>query len=68
MNTVVKIIEKTGHYGHSPKKDLPYVIDQFQKQAQKEITLAQDILVQRKGGSIFYAEVNSAPVIFSGKK
>ena len=51
-----------------PKKDLPYVIEQFQKQARKEITLAENLPVQRKDGSVFYADINSAPVELSGKQ
>jgi len=51
-----------------PKKDLPYVIEQFQKQARKEITLAENLPVQRKDGSVFYADINSSPVELSGKQ
>jgi|GEM_PF-2411021 len=51
-----------------PKEDLPYVIEQFQKQARKEITLAENLPVLRKDGSIFYADINSAPVELSGKQ
>jgi PAS domain S-box-containing protein len=50
-----------------PKQDLPYVIDQFEKQSRKEILLAKDIPVLRKDGSVFYADVNSAPVTLAGK-
>jgi len=50
-----------------PKKDLPYVLSQFEKQAKKEIGLAKDLPVQRKDSSIFYADINSMPVKFGGK-
>ena len=49
------------------KEDLPYVIDQFEKQRRKEITLAKDIPVKRRDGSVFYADINSAPVALGGK-
>lgn len=51
-----------------PEQDLPYVIEQFEKQARREITLAKDIPVKKKDGSIFYADVNSLPITLSGKK
>ena len=41
-----------------PKKDLPYVIDQFTKQMQG-ITLAPDIPVLRKDERVVYCDVNS---------
>lgn len=49
-----------------PEKDLPYVIEEFEKQSRKEIGLARDIPVKRKDGSIFYADINSFPIL-SGK-
>ena len=42
-----------------PKKDLPYVIDQFTKQFQGKITLAKDIPVLRKDKKVIYCDVNS---------
>jgi len=50
-----------------PKKDLPFVIDQFEKQARKEIEVAKDLPVKRKDGSIFYADVNASPVTLLGE-
>ncbi len=50
-----------------PEEDLPYVLESFDKQARGEITLAKDIPVKRKDGSVFYADVNSTPVSISGK-
>lgn len=50
-----------------PREDLPYVIDQFEKQARNEIRVARDIPVKRKDGSVFYADVNSSPVNISGE-
>jgi PAS domain S-box-containing protein len=50
-----------------PEEDIHYVIDSFERQARGEITLARDIPVVRKDGSVFYADVNSAPVTFNDK-
>ncbi|MCK9420103.1 MAG: PAS domain S-box protein [Nitrospirae bacterium] len=45
-----------------PEKDIPYVIEQFNKQAKKELQIAKDIPVIRKDGSLFYADVNSSVI------
>jgi len=50
-----------------PEEALPYVGQQFEKQVRGEITLARDIPVKRKDGSIFYAEVNSSLMTVAGK-
>lgn len=50
-----------------PEEHSAYVIEQFEKQAKGEITLAKDIPVKRRDGSVFYADVNSASVELSGK-
>jgi len=50
-----------------PKDDMPYVVDQFEKQRRREITLARDIPVRRRDGTVFYADVNSAPITLAGK-
>ena len=51
-----------------PKKDLPYVLDQFKRQAKKQINLAKDIPVLKKDNSIIYCDVNSAPIKIRNKK
>jgi len=51
-----------------PEKDLPYVLEQFAKQQAGEITLAKDIPVKRRDGSVFYANVNATAVIEGDKK
>ncbi|MDD5634828.1 MAG: PAS domain-containing protein, partial [Candidatus Omnitrophica bacterium] len=51
-----------------PQKDLPYVLDQFDRQFKNEITVAKNIPVKRKNGSIFYADINSAPFRFGGRE
>ncbi|MDG6773152.1 PAS domain S-box protein [Thiomicrorhabdus sp. ZW0627] len=50
-----------------PQQDLPYVFEQFEKQARGEIALAAELPVQRKDGSVFYADVNSTPLITDDK-
>ena len=50
-----------------PKEDLPYVIEQFEKQARREIAVAKDIPVKRKDGSVFYSDINSTPITLAGK-
>lgn len=50
-----------------PKKDLPYVLDQFKKQAMKKIDVAKEIPVKRKNGEVFYVDINSSPITISGK-
>ncbi|GIL19644.1 MAG: PAS domain-containing sensor histidine kinase [Candidatus Jettenia sp.] len=50
-----------------PGKDLPSVIEKFEKQIKGEIVLAEDIPVKRKDGSVFYADISSANIILGGK-
>ncbi len=50
-----------------PQQDLHHVIEQFERQLRSEIQLAADIPVKRKDGSVFYADIKSAPVNFGGK-
>lgn len=50
-----------------PQEHFAYVKEQFEKQARRQITLAKDIPVKRKDGTVFYADVNSAPVKLRGK-
>lgn len=51
-----------------PQESLSYVMDQFEKQARREILIAKDIPVKRKDGSIFYVDINSAPIVLGGRK
>jgi PAS domain S-box-containing protein len=55
-------IENLGIMDIHPKKDVPYVLEQFAKQVRGESTLAQDLPVQRKDGGVFYADVNATPI------
>jgi PAS domain S-box-containing protein len=50
-----------------PEEDLPYVIEQFEKQSKRELGLARDIPVKRRDDSIFYADINSFLITLPGK-
>jgi len=60
-------IKKLGVTDIHPKRDLPYVLGQFERQARREIGVAKDIPVKRKDGSVFYADVNSSLVTLTGR-
>ncbi len=60
-------IGKLGLMDIHPEQDLPYVIEQFEKQARGEIKLAGDIPMKRRDGSVFYADVNSSPLTLDGQ-
>ena len=51
-----------------PAKDLPQVIDKFQKQARLEIDLATDIPVMKKNGDVFFVDISTSLVKISGKE
>ncbi|MDI6765653.1 MAG: PAS domain S-box protein [Bacteroidota bacterium] len=51
-----------------PLESLPYVLEQFEKQVQGEITVATDIPVIRKDGSILYTDINSYHIIWDGRE
>lgn len=48
-----------------PQEALPYVIEQFDRQARGEIDVARDIPVRRKDGSVFFVDVSSGSVTLS---
>lgn len=50
-----------------PPKDFPYVLEQFQRQAEGEIRLAGDTPVMRRDGSVFYADINTTSVEIDGR-
>ena len=61
-------IRRLGVKDIHPKKDLPYVIEQFEKFVRQEIEFAPDLPVKRKDGSVFYADINTTPITLAGKK
>jgi len=50
-----------------PAKDLPHVLEQFERQLRGEIQLAVELPLKRKDGSVLYADIKSAPVTFGGQ-
>jgi PAS domain S-box-containing protein len=63
-------IEEIGHIGcmdiHT-EESLRCIIDRFERMVRGEISVAENIPVKRKDGSVFYADVNTSPVIIEGK-
>ncbi|OHB55444.1 MAG: hypothetical protein A2173_09990 [Planctomycetes bacterium RBG_13_44_8b] len=51
-----------------PAKDWPEVMKVFEKQARGDFKLGEALPIERKDGSIFYADINTSPVILDGKK
>ncbi len=49
------------------REDLPHALDQFEKLAGGKIMMSRNMPVKRKDGSIFYADINAAPIILGGK-
>jgi len=53
-------IKNLGVMDIHPKEALPFVMEQFDKLVRGEITKTSELPVQRKDGSVFYAEISSA--------
>lgn len=47
-------------------EDLPRISEQFEKHMRGEAKLAEDIPFKRCDGSVFYADITSAPVLLNG--
>jgi len=62
-----KEIIKIGLSGIHLEKDLPHVVEQFERMAKNELSVAPNIPVMRKDGSIFYADISSGSVNIGGK-
>lgn len=63
-----KELQKLSIYDIHPKKSLPHVINQFERQIKGEILIAKDIPVLKKDGAVFFADVSSSPIIINGKE
>ncbi|MFC1523550.1 PAS domain S-box protein [Thermodesulfobacteriota bacterium] len=48
-------------------EDLPYVFEQFSRQDKGEIDVPVEMPVKRKDGSVFHADISSAPMIIDDK-
>ncbi|MCX5800131.1 MAG: PAS domain S-box protein [Candidatus Eisenbacteria bacterium] len=51
-----------------PEEDVPFIIEQFERQAKGGIGIAAGVPVKRKDGSVFYADVNASRITLTGKK
>jgi len=51
-----------------PKEEVPRILELFERQLRGELSLAEDIPILRKDGSVFYADVNSTMVTLGGKQ
>ena len=74
-NTICKMLgystEEINHIGVAdihPSEALDQVRSQFEKQSNGELTLAEDILVKRKDGSVFPADINASPLELEGHR
>jgi len=45
-----------------PAEDLAFVVEQFEAQLRGELTVAVDLPVKRKDGTVFHADIASAPI------
>lgn len=63
----IEEIKEIGISDIHPEEDLPFVEEQIDKLTKKEITLAENIPLKRKDGSIFFADINANPLMLSGK-
>ena len=50
-----------------PSDDVPMVTAQFERQSRSEITLARDVPVRRKDGSVLFTDINSFPIELDGR-
>jgi PAS domain S-box-containing protein len=51
-----------------PPEGLPRVIDGLEKQMSGHSPLALDVPMRRKDGSVFYADVNTSPLVIDGRR
>jgi len=51
-----------------PTEDLPFVVEQFEAQLRSEIGVAVDLPVKRKDGTVFQADIASAPVRIGNRR
>ncbi|MDD2657836.1 MAG: PAS domain S-box protein [Candidatus Pacebacteria bacterium] len=51
-----------------PEKDLPQVMEAFEKSARGESYLSENVPIRRKNGSIFYADIAASRIALSDKK
>jgi PAS domain S-box-containing protein len=47
-----------------PVEKLPAIVEKFEQQALGKISVAADVPIKRKDGSVFYADINTTPIVF----
>ncbi|MEI6056295.1 MAG: PAS domain S-box protein [Lentisphaerota bacterium] len=62
-----KEIKSLSIFDIHPEKDLPFVLDQFDKQERKEINFSADVPLKRKDGSVFFADVTATHIKVDSK-
>jgi len=50
-----------------PHDSVSFAMEQFERQVKREVQLARDVPVQRKDGSVFYADIHSFPITHGGR-
>ncbi|MCP4143493.1 MAG: PAS domain S-box protein, partial [Chloroflexi bacterium] len=63
-NKILKMSIKDIH----PQKDLPYILDKFEKMARGEISLATNIPIKRRNNSVLYADISSTHIELTGER
>jgi PAS domain S-box-containing protein len=60
-------VETLGIADIHPEKDLPRIIDKFERMQRGEFAVAENLPVKRKDGTVFYADISASPVTLGGK-
>jgi len=50
-----------------PKKDLPWILEEFNRHAGGKTALAENIPIQRKDGAIFYADIKTSVITINSQ-
>ncbi len=60
-------IQNLGVSDIHPKKDLPHVLNEFEKQMKEDGRIARDIPLQKKDGTIFHADISATATLINDK-
>jgi PAS domain S-box-containing protein len=55
-------------YDIHPPEELPYALNEFEKQARGEKVLAEDLPLMRKDGSVFYTDTSASHLTIGGRR
>jgi PAS domain S-box-containing protein len=64
----IEEIQNLGVNDIHPRENLPNIIEQIKRHLSGEIPLSPDIPVQRKDGSVFYADINTTSLFLAGER